>query len=137
MIFQVTRKKISSNRIHLSPFSQMAQAVFQYKYLILISNQLILKYYVRIISKMFSFFEFYYFVLKYKKMHQNNEYFNISARNLRKGEVSYDFNLHDHPILPVNIPDGKSDNQMGKLVPIDIVRNHEKESRRQGYIYNL
>ena len=55
---------------------------------------------------------------------------NILARNLRKGEVSYDFNLHDHPILPVNIPDGKSDNQMGKLVPIDIVRNHEKESRR-------
>ena len=29
-----------------------------------------------------------------------------------------------------NIPDGKSDNQMGKLVPIDIVRNFGKDSRR-------
>ena len=26
----------------------------------------------------------------------------LSARNLEKGEVSRDFNLHDHPILPVN-----------------------------------
>ena len=29
-----------------------------------------------------------------------------------------------------NIPDGKSDNQMGKLVPIEIVRNFGKDSRR-------
>ena len=54
----------------------------------------------------------------------------LLARNLEKGEVSRDFNLHDHPILPVNIPDSKSDNQMGKLVPIDIVRNYDKDSRR-------
>ena len=54
----------------------------------------------------------------------------LLARNLGKGEVDHDFNLHDHPILPVNIPDGKSGNQMGKLVPIDIVREYGKDSRR-------
>ena len=57
--------------------------------------------------------------------------FLILARNLEKGETNEkDFNLHDHPLLPVNIPDNKVENPMGKLVPIDIVRNVVQDPRR-------
>ena len=54
---------------------------------------------------------------------------NPIAQNHVEGEKSKDFNLHDHPIIHhhIPLPENKDKDDMGKLLPIDIARNFDRD----------
>ena len=66
----------------------------------------------------------------FHKLHPTNDYniFNKIAENIIETKSHQVLNLADHPILP--LPQNKNADNSGKMVPLDIARHLNEETKR-------